>query len=117
MTSLSKNKVAKKRGRPVGSKNKTAAKIKSFKRRGRPRLDSLPSEFSSWEDAYRSTLNNLQIAYKCIVELSDVKQSYIRTQEDLTGLATIINYLELKLEEKYRKDYECTSIRSSEDCA
>ena len=80
MTSLSKNKVAKKRGRPLGSKNKKAdeAIVMSFKRRGRPRKVELPLGATSWEDAYKKTLKNLERAYERLVEFHDV---YIKLEQ------------------------------------
>jgi hypothetical protein len=103
MTSLSENPVAKKRGRPAGSKNKKAAKIKPFKRRGRPRLTELPLGASSWQDAYNKTLKNLERAYERLVEFHNVHVKLEQAENDIVGMATIINYLELKLEEARQK--------------
>lgn len=103
MTSLSENQVAKKRGRPAGSKNKSAAKTKPFKRRGRPRLTELPLGVSSWEDAYKKTLKNLERAYERLIGLHDVSTRLEQAEADLAGLATIVSYLELKLEEARQK--------------
>ena len=110
MTSLSNNKVAKKRGRPLGSKNKKAdeALVMSFKRRGRPRKVELPLGATSWEDAYKKTLKNLERAYERLVEFHDVHTKLEQAEADIVGMATIINYLELRLERD--KSDERTSI-------
>jgi hypothetical protein len=120
MTSLSENPVAKKRGRPAGSKNKRvrtvagkeyAFKDKAFKRRGRPRLTELPLGASSWQDAYNKTFKNLERAYERLVEFHDVHTKLEQAENDIVGMATIINYLELKLEEaKQKANDERTSI-------
>jgi hypothetical protein len=113
MTSLSENPVAKKRGRPAGSKNKTAddALVMSFKRRGRPRLTELPLGASSWQDAYNKTFKNLERAYERLVEFHDVHTKLEQAENDIVGMATIINYLELKLDEaKQKANDERTSI-------
>ena len=125
MTSLSENPVAKKRGRPAGSKNKRVRTVagkeytfkdKAFKRRGRPRLTELPLGASSWQDAYNKTLKNLERAYERLIEMQSVKEEllelqsmkedYERSQNDIAGLATIINYLELKIVEAIQKGEE-----------
>lgn len=119
MTSLSKNKVAKKRGRPFGSKNKTAdeAMVSLFKqtipKHRVLQLSDLPLGATSWEDAYRKTLSNLERAYERLIEMQSIKEEllelqsmkedYDRSQNDIAGLATIINYLELKLVETIQK--------------
>ena len=84
------------------SKKKPAAKAMVFKQRGRPRKIELPLGATSWEDAYKKTLKNLERAYDRLVELQAIKEDYVRAQDELTGLATIINYLELRLEARYK---------------
>jgi hypothetical protein len=96
----------KKRGRPLGSKNKPAKK-KAFKRSNTSgsklkKSKPIPIGATSWQDAYEKTFVNLDRAYKRLVELQDVKEQLDQANIDLAGLSTIINYLELRLEDKYR---------------
>ena len=96
----------KKRGRPLGSKNKP--KKRAFKRSStsdakQKTSKPLPTGASSWQDAYEKTFVNLDRAYKRLVELQDVKEQLDQANIDLAGLSTIINYLELRLEDQYRK--------------
>jgi len=115
MTSLFKKPVANKRGRPVGSKNKPKILILS----AQPKLSygrkiDFPLGATSWEDAYNKTFKNLERAYERLVEFNDVHIKLEQSEANLTdanakleesvkdiaGLATIICYLELKLEER-----------------
>jgi hypothetical protein len=84
MTSLSKS-VAKKRGRPAGSKNKPAAKFKAFKQ-----PSNLASEISKLQDK--------------ILELEMIRErlhSVIDRQEyKAVQYQAVIDYLETKLELK-----------------
>ena len=102
----SNSNLPKKRGRPLGSKNKPAKK-RAFKRSNTSNAKQkaskpLPIGAISWQDAYEKTFANLDRAYKRLVELQDVKEQLDQANIDLAGLSTIINYLELRLEEKYR---------------
>jgi hypothetical protein len=104
MTSLSN--LPKKRGRPLGSKNKP--KKRAFKRSSTsdakqkaPKL--LPIGARSWQDAYEKTYANLERAYERLVDLQDAQMELDQAKVDLAGLSTIINYLELRLEDKYRE--------------
>ena len=96
----------KKRGRPLGSKNKT--KKRAFKRSRTSEAKQkapkpIPIGAISWQDAYEKTFVNLDRAYKRLVDLQDVKTELDQAQIDIAGLSTIINYLELRLEDQYRK--------------
>lgn len=105
MTSNSNFPLAKKRGRPLGSKNKPAKK-KAFKRSnasGAKPSKSIPLGAFSWVDAYEKTYANLERACERLVELQSVKSELDQAKEDIIGLSTIINYLEIRLEEQYRK--------------
>ena len=109
MTSNSNFPLAKKRGRPLGSKNKTTAKKKAFKRSNasgsKPKMSkSIPLGAFSWMDAYEKTYANLERACERLVELQGVKEELEQTKVDVIGLSTIINYLEIRLEEQYRKE-------------
>ena len=103
---LNSNVVAKKRGRPLGSKNKS--KKRAFKRSNTSNAKqkapkTLPIGAVSWQDAYEKTYANLDRAYKRLVELQDVREELDQAKVDLAGLSTIINYLELRLEDKYKE--------------
>jgi hypothetical protein len=115
MMILSSN-LPKKRGRPLGSRDKRARKVakkvgsksKVFKRSNASgsklkKSKPLPIGAISWQDAYEKTFVNLDRAYKRLVELQDVKEQLDQANIDLAGLSTIINYLELRLEDQYRK--------------
>lgn len=96
---------SKKRGRPLGSKNKP--KKMAFKRSNisgskLKKSKSIPIGAISWQDAYEKTFVLLDRAYKRLVELQDVQEELDQAKIDLAGLSTIINYLELRLEDKYR---------------
>ena len=96
---------SKKRGRPLGSKNKP--KKMAFKRSNTSgsklkKSKSIPIGAISWQDAYEKTFVLLDRAYKRLVELQDVQEELDQAKIDLAGLSTIINYLELRLEDKYR---------------
>lgn len=104
MTSLSN--FPKKRGRPLGSKNKS--KKRAFKRSSTSDAKQktsklLPIGASSWQDAYEKTYANLERAYERLVDLQDAQEQLDQAKIDLAGLSTIINYLELRLEDKYRE--------------
>jgi hypothetical protein len=104
MTSSSN--LPKKRGRPLGFKNKPAKK-RAFKRSNasgsKPKMPkSIPLGAFSWMDAYEKTYANLERACERLVELQGVKEELEQTKADVIGLSTIINYLELRLEEQYR---------------
>ena len=106
MTSLSKP-VAKKRGRPLGSKNKPAKK-RAFKRSNtsdakQKTSKPLPIGVTSWQDAYEKTFSNLGRAYERLVDLQDAQAELDQAKIDLAGLCTIINYLEMRLEDKYKE--------------
>jgi hypothetical protein len=121
MTSLSKP-VAKKRGRPVGSKNKrtrtVAGREYTFKKKAFKQSNtsdskppkSIPLGAFSWVDAYEKTYANLKRACERLVEMQGVKAELEQAKVDIAGLSTIINYLELRLEERYRKANECTPV-------
>ena len=107
MTSHSEFPLKKSRGRPLGSKNKTTAKKKAFKRSnasGAKPPKSIPLGAFSWVDAYEKTYANLERACERLVELQGVKAELEQAKEDIIGLSTIINYLEIRLEEQYRKE-------------
>lgn len=104
MTSLSN--LPKKRGRPLGSKNKS--KKRAFKRSStsdakQKTSKPLPIGASSWQDAYEKTFVNLDRAYKRLVDLQDAQEQLDQAKNDIVGLSTIINYLELRLEDKYKE--------------
>jgi len=114
MTSNSDFPLAKKRGRPLGSKNKTSKK-KAFKRSNTAGSNSkapksIPLGAFSWVDAYEKTYANLERACERLVELQGVKAELEQAKVDIVGLSTIINYLEIRLEEQYRKSDERTSV-------
>ena len=108
----------KKRGRPLGSKNKrtriVAGKEYTFKKKAfkqstasgsKPKAPkSIPLGAFSWMDAYEKTYANLERACERLVELQGVKEELEQTKVDVIGLSTIINYLEIRLEEQYRKE-------------
>jgi hypothetical protein len=107
MMTLNSN-LPKKRGRPLGSKNKPAKK-RAFKRSNasgsKPKMPkSIPLGAFSWMDAYEKTYANLERACERLVELQGVKEELEQTKVDVIGLSTIINYLEIRLEEQYRKE-------------
>jgi hypothetical protein len=124
MTSNSNFPLAKKRGRPLGSKNKrtrtVAGKEYTFKKKAfkRPTASgskpkapkAIPLGAFSWIDAYEKTYANLERACERLVELQGVKAELEQAKEDIIGLSTIINYLEIRLEEQYRKSDERTSV-------
>ena len=124
MTSSSDFPLAKKRGRPLGSKNKrtrtVAGKEYTFKKKAFKRSSSAGSKLEqpkeiplgafSWVDAYEKTYANLERACERLVELQGVKAELEQAKEDIVGLSTIINYLEIRLEEQYRKNNERTSV-------
>jgi hypothetical protein len=84
MTSLSKS-VAKKRGRPVGSKNKPAAKFKAFKQ-----PSNRVSEISKLQDK----ILELEMIRERLHNVID-RQEYKAVQYQ-----AVIDYLETKLELK-----------------
>jgi hypothetical protein len=116
MTSNSNFPLAKKRGRPLGSKNKrtrtVAGKEYTFKKKAFKRSSSAGSKLEqpkeiplgafSWVDAYEKTYANLERACERLVELQGVKAELEQAKVDIVGLSTIINYLEIRLEEQYR---------------
>jgi hypothetical protein len=118
MKSNSNFPLAKKRGRPLGSKNKRTRTVagkeytfkkKAFKRSNtsgsKPKMPkSIPLGAFSWIDAYEKTYANLERAYERLVELQGVQDKLDQAKEDIVGLSTIINYLEIRLEEQYRKE-------------
>ena len=118
MTSHSEFPLKKSRGRPLGSKNKRTRTVagkeytfkkKAFKRsnnsESKPEMPkSIPLGAFSWMDAYEKTYANLERACERLVELQGVKAELEQAKEDIIGLSTIINYLEIRLEEQYRKE-------------
>ena len=101
---LSSN-LPKKRGRPLGSKNKS--KKTAFKRSNTSgsklkKSKPIPIGATSWQDAYEKTFVLLGRACKGLVEMEDLRDELAQAKIDLAGLSTIINYLELRLEDKYR---------------
>jgi hypothetical protein len=84
MTSLSKS-VAKKRGRPAGSKNKTAAKAKAFKQ---------PSNRASEISKLQDKIFELEMIRERLHSVID-RQEYKAVQYQ-----AVIDYLETKLELK-----------------
>ena len=115
MTSNSNFPLAKKRGRPLGSKNKTTAQKKAFKRShasgSAPKQPkSIPIGAFSWMDAYEKTYANLERTCQRLVELQGVQTELEQAKIDIVGLSTIVNYLEIRLEEQYRKANERTSV-------
>ena len=124
MTSNSDFPLAKKRGRPLGSKNKrtrtVAGKEYTFKKKAFKRSPSAGSEPKmpkaiplgafSWVDAYEKTYANLERTCQRLVELQGVQAELEQSKVDIVGLSTIINYLEIRLEEQYRKNNERTSV-------
>ena len=115
---------AKKLGRPLGSKNKRVRKVagkeytfkdKAFKRSNASGSKSkmpkpIPIGAFSWMDAYEKTYANLERTCERLVELQGVKEELEQSKVDIVGLSTIINYLEIRLEEQYRKTNERTSV-------
>jgi hypothetical protein len=102
------------RGRPLGSKNKPAKK-RAFKRSNtsiakQKASKPLPIGAISWQDAYEKTYVNLDRACQRLVELQGVREELEQAKVDIIGLSTIINYLEIRLEEQYRKPNERTSV-------
>ena len=118
MTSNSDFPLSKKRGRPLGSKNKRVRKIagkeytfkdKAFKRSNasgsEPKQSkAIPLGAFSWIDAYEKTYANLERAYERLRELQNVQAELDQAKEDIIGLSTIIHYLEVRLEDQYRKE-------------
>ena len=108
----------KKRGRPLGSKNKrtrtVAGKEYTFKKKAFKQSNTSGSKIKkpkaiplgafSWMDAYEKTYANLERACERLVELQGVKEELEQSKVDVIGLSTIINYLEIRLEEQYRKE-------------
>jgi len=114
MKSSSDFPLAKRRGRPLGSKNKPAKK-RAFKRSNASGVNlkppkSIPLGAFSWMDAYEKTYATLERTCERLVELQNVKAELDQAKEDIIGLSTIINYLEVRLEEQYRKSNERTSV-------
>jgi hypothetical protein len=108
MTSNSNFPLAKKRGRPLGSKNKTS-KGRAFKRSNtfgsKPKPPkAIPIGAFSWIDAYEKTYANYERVCERLVELQNVKVELDQAKEDIIGLSTIIHYLEVRLEDQYRKE-------------
>ena len=85
MTSLSKKPVAKKRGRPAGSKNKPAAKAKAFKQ---------PSNRASEISKLQDKILELEMIRERLHSVID-RQEYKAVQYQ-----AVIDYLETKLELK-----------------
>lgn len=116
MTSSSN--LPKKLGRPLGSKNKrtrtVAGKEYTFKKKTFKRSNvsgsklkppkSIPIGAFSWIDAYEKTYANLERTCQRLVELQGVQAELEQSKVDIIGLSTIINYLEIRLEEQYRKE-------------
>jgi hypothetical protein len=97
---------AKKLGRPLGSKNKPAKK-RAFKQSNASGSKSkmpksIPLGAFSWVDAYEKTYANLERTCQRLVELQGVQAELEQSKVDIVGLSTIINYLEIRLEEQYR---------------
>jgi hypothetical protein len=117
MTSHSEFPLKKSRGRPLGSKNKRTKTVagkeytfkkKAFKRsnnsESKPEMPkSIPLGAFSWMDAYEKTYVNLERACERLVALQGVQAELDQAKIDIVGLSTIINYLEIRLEEQYRK--------------
>jgi hypothetical protein len=117
MTSHSEFPLKKSRGRPLGSKNKRTRTVagkeytfkkKAFKRsnnsESKPEMPkSIPLGAFSWMDAYEKTYVNLERACERLVALQGVQAELDQAKIDIVGLSTIINYLEIRLEEQYRK--------------
>jgi len=124
MTSNSDFPLAKKRGRPLGSKNKrtrtVAGKEYTFKKKAFKQSNTagsnpkapkaIPLGAFSWVDAYEKTYANLERACERLVELQGVKAELEQAKVDFVGLSTIINDLEIRLEEQYRKSDDRTSV-------
>ena len=118
MTSNSDFPLAKKRGRPLGSKNKrtrtVAGKEYTFKKKAfkRPTASgskpkapkAIPIGAFSWIDAYEKTYANLERTCQRLVELQGVQAELEQAKENIVSLRTIIFYLEIRLEEQYRKE-------------
>jgi hypothetical protein len=85
MTSLSKKPVAKKRGRPAGSKNKPVAKAKTFKQ---------PSNRASEISKLQDKIIELEMIRERLHNVID-RQEYKAVQYQ-----AVIDYLETKLELK-----------------
>ena len=99
--------LTKKRGRPLGSKNKVS-KARAFKRSNtfgsKPKQPkAIPLGAFSWIDAYEKTYANLERAYERLRELQNVQAELDQAKADIVGMSTIINYLEVRLEAQYRK--------------
>jgi hypothetical protein len=110
----SNSNLPKRRGRPLGSKNKPAKK-RAFKRSNASGSKSkmpkpIPLGAFSWVDAYEKTYANLERTCQRLVELQGVQAELEQSKVDIVGLSTIINYLEIRLEEQYRKPNERTSV-------
>jgi hypothetical protein len=77
MTSLSKKPVAKKRGRPVGSKNKPAAKVKAFKQPSNvANLLSRIEELETIRDRLHKLIDHhehKEIQYRAVVDYLETK--------------------------------------------
>jgi murein L,D-transpeptidase YafK len=124
MTSNSNFPLAKKRGRPLGSKNKrtrtVAGKEYTFKKKAfkqsntagsKPKAPkAIPLGAFSWVDAYEKTYANLERACERLVAMQGVQAELEQAKVDIVSLSTIINYLEIRLEEQYRKSDERTSV-------
>jgi hypothetical protein len=77
MTSLSKKPVAKKRGRPVGSKNKPAAKAKAFKQPSNvANLLSRIEELETIRDRLHKLIDHhehKEIQYRAVIDYLETK--------------------------------------------
>jgi|688.fasta_scaffold899412_2 hypothetical protein len=76
MTSLSKKPVAKKRGRPFGSKNKSAAKAKSFKQLDIAALQNKIAELEIIRERLHSVIDRQEykaVQYQAVIDYLETK--------------------------------------------
>jgi hypothetical protein len=76
MTSLSKKPVAKKRGRPAGSKNKPAAKAKSFKQHDVAALQNKIAELEMIRERLHSVIDRQEykaVQYQAVIDYLETK--------------------------------------------
>jgi hypothetical protein len=76
MTSLSKKPVAKKRGRPAGSKNKPAAKAKSFKQYDVAALQNKIAELEMIRERLHSVIDRQEykaVQYQAVIDYLETK--------------------------------------------
>jgi hypothetical protein len=76
MKSLSKKPVAKKRGRPLGSKNKPAAKAKSFKQSNVAALQNKIAELEMIRERLHSVIDRQEykaVQYQAVIDYLETK--------------------------------------------